>query len=321
MHGYSEDKIGNWKQDKEMLMKKSVMENICYKFNQTRWNILRHRGCVILCCLIMAAGGAVSLIAQSGKITTKDQKAAAAITAAKKALGGEKNIDGIKSLILTGTSKALQPDRSYTTFKIEIRMLLPDSILWINKTSVGESGLTMYSGVSKGELRDAAFFGTQQTQGPERDLRDQKAVNAQLDRFAYLLMGALLKSDPIAPITIAPVSGTADKFSMSKAEGVLGEMEFDSKGKYPSLIRYKETVRKLQPISSNPVAGRTDVSLFGRTEIVDAIIRFKDRVATDGVLFPRTISYESRGNIDREMKIEKVLINPKISLEDFELPK
>jgi len=72
------------------------------------------------------AAGAMLLMAQSGKIATKDQKAAEAITEAIKALGGEKNINGIRSLILTGKTTFLS---NGVEEEIEIRILLPDNIL------------------------------------------------------------------------------------------------------------------------------------------------------------------------------------------------
>ena len=85
----------------------------------------------ILCIGIVAVFGASFLPAQSGEILPKDQKAIEAIAAAKKALGGEKNIDNIKSLILTGTEKQLQPAGNYSQHRFELKIMLPDNFIWI----------------------------------------------------------------------------------------------------------------------------------------------------------------------------------------------
>jgi hypothetical protein len=59
---------------------------------------------------------------------------------------------------------------------------------------------------------------------------------------------------------------------------------------------------------------------LGGEELVDSVIRFKDRIAVDGVMFPGTIVFESGRGGDRELKIENIQINPKLSLADFEIP-
>jgi len=63
------------------------MANLNSRSNKNVWNTLKYGYGVALCCVIIAASG-VLLMAQSGKITTKDQRAAAAVTEAIKALGG-----------------------------------------------------------------------------------------------------------------------------------------------------------------------------------------------------------------------------------------
>jgi hypothetical protein len=258
------------------------------------------------------AAGVVSLIAQSVKITAKDQKAAEAIAAAITALGGEKNIDNIKSLILTGTTRYYSHSGVYET---EIRILLPDNYLLIDKRIGSE--MTIYARASKGESRTVGFTGTGERMGVP--------LSNEVNRFSSLLIGALLMGDPVAPLTISAVVGASGRFSIAKATGALGEIEFDPKEKYPLLISYTDVVRNITVQENNKTNanGKFSGSIRigpGPEELVDSIMRFKDRVAVGNVVFPGTIVFESRGKADRELKIEKVQINPKLTLADFEIP-
>ena len=86
---------------------------------------------------------AVFLPAQSGGIAAKDAKTGEAIDAAIKAIGGADKIGGIKSLIIKGT-KVMGP----LVFEVEMRMLLPDSIVQIEQFPQR----TVYTGISRGKL-------------------------------------------------------------------------------------------------------------------------------------------------------------------------
>jgi hypothetical protein len=290
------------------------MKDLTCRSNEGRQSTLKYARYVLLCCVIIAAG-VVLLTAQPGKIAAKDQKAAEAIKVAITALGGEKNIDNIKSLILTGTTKFYSGSAVDET---EIRILLPDNYLRIDKRIVA-GDMTRYASASKGESQNAAFNGTGNPM--------LAGISNEVNRFSCLLMGVLLKGDPVAPLTISTVAGASDRFSIAKESGALGEIEFDPKERYPLLISYKDAVRNVQPplvtktASSKP--GKFDFSIrlrHGEEELIDSIMRFKDRVATNGVMFPETIVFESRGKAVSELKIEKVQINPKLTLADFEIP-
>ena len=264
---------------------------------------------VAFCCIIMAAG-AVLLIAQSGKINARDQKATEAVADARKALGGDKNIDDIKSLVLTGTIKysAISLEN-----EIEIRILLPDNYLWITKS---KDGVTNYRGVSKGESLNVGFRGKETIVAPLFSPEDE------LNRLALLLMGVLMKNVSVAPLSISSVSGTSDKFSVANATGTAGEIGFDPRGKYPLHISFKDIVQFPPQTIVDPK------TKFRVTNVVptgpgESTMRFKDRFAVDGVMFPKTIVIESRGGINEgisEVRFEKIQTNPKLTLSDFEIP-
>ena len=281
------------------------MKDFTCRSNESRLSTLKYVHRILLCCAIMSAG-VVLLIAQSGKITAKDQKAAEAITAAITALGGEKNIDNIKSLILTGTTKYYAGSAVDET---EIRILLPDSYLRIEKR-IGNV-LTIYRRVSKGESHTVGFTGT----GGRVEVYP---LTNEVNSFFSLLMGALLKGGPIAPLNLSAVAGTSDKFSIATETGAPGVIEFDPVRKYPLLISYKDVVRNLK--MTQTASHNFPLMRLGEEEVIDSVMRFNDRVAVEGIMFPLTIVFESGRKTDGELKIEKVQINPKLTLADFEIP-
>jgi len=247
-------------------------------------------------------------MAQSGKITAKDQKATETIAAAIKALGGEKNINGINSLILIGTSKHLTNEIEQ---EIELRILLPDSFLLISKR-IDINSIT-YQGVSKGELRNASFDSAMRNVTVPRFNSDD-----ELKRFACLLLGALLKSDPVAPLTLSSVANTSDKFIFENARGVLGEIEFDPGEKYPMLIKFKDVLQL--PPQMTQISATQRIFNPVPTGPGETTMLFKDRSAVNGVMFPKVIVWESGNSSIRELRFDKIQINPKLTLADFEIP-
>ena len=246
----------------------------------------------------------VFLIAQSGGITTKDQKAKETIDAAFKALGGADKVGGIKSLVLKGTETTapngeiliggipigVSPAREF-----EIRILLPDSFIRIYRSP------TTYSGVSRGTLI------------PPMNFNDESLINYstnnRVDEWSRFLIGTLLMAGS-TPIMLSS-SSTSGVFTLTKKEGTLGEIEFDSKTGYPSAIRYK--IENTLPTGAKLVGG------LGFEETSHREIRFEDRFSSNGIMFPNVITTTEPTTIT-ELRIEEVLINPTLSLKDFELP-
>lgn len=300
------------------------MKNSIGRSNEKRRNTLKNVCRVALCCVVIAACFA-GLKAQSGKITAKDQKAAEVMTAAIKALGGEKNIDNVKSLILTGSIKSPAGKSPTDDFsqEVELRILFPDNFLWITTRNIPAVNMkiTSYLGVADGEFINASFGGPGVTMVTSAGYDQANDVN----RIACLLMGALFKPLSAATHTFSSLPNTPDRFSIATDNGTLCEMELDPKEKYPLLIGYKD-LRMVSAQKPPPDAPKSDAKttvLMGsmmKSEAVDAVMRFKDRVAADGVMFPKTIVVEV-GKSVTEYQFDKIQINPKLTLKDFELPK
>jgi len=269
---------------------------------------------------------AVFLPAQSNGIITKDSKAKEAVDAAHKALGGADKIDSVKSIIMSGTGTAgtfdisgETPKRTGTlTFEFEIRMLLPDNILTFEKTFYGETtpttGIT-YRSVSNGGVMGMTIYDPASSlqSPPKPTARDQSEINWRLWEMARLLVGTLMKAGPM-PLTITSGS-IPERFTITEPAGETCEVEFDAQMKYPSIVRYT----RMTPVFVSPATG-----YFRPPNIIqeerELVLQFQEWLSIDGIMFPRVITEidESR---NREMRIEKIQINPNLTMKDFEIPK
>ena len=230
---------------------------------------------------------AILLMAQAGGVTPKDndQKAKDAIDTALKALGGADKIDGIKSLIIKGSGNG--PGTSY---KYEIRMLLPGDIIRISRLP----DRITYNGLSQGKLLTPVV--TTLT-GPTADNLRTLRYWREVIEWSIFLSGTLMKSAS-EPLVLSSTN-MPGLFGLSIPAGVFSDIEFDSETGFPSVIRYSELP---------DFGGNTNVYKFS-----------SDRFSVDGIMFPRVItSALMHGSV--EMHIEEVQINPKLSLSDFEIP-
>jgi hypothetical protein len=280
------------------------MKKLLNKVNETSRVFLLAATAACLC--------AVFLTAQSGGIITKDSKAKEVVDAALKALGGADKIGGAKSFIVKGKgtnavfssmNQGPMAKTGSTTNEFEIRILLPDNMFQFEKAAplppLPER--TTYRVVSGGESMNFLNFPAIPGMPPAKPAasKDQNVVNRQLQEMARLLVGTLMKSGPM-PLTVSSGS-SPDRFTVTTPGGELCEMEFDARGKYPSILRYKV----VDSISK---------------EERDEMMQFQGWASVDGIMFPRVITTKGE-TMDREMRIENVQINPKLSLKDFEVPK
>gem|GEM_PF-5962789 len=230
------------------------------------------------------------LTAQSGGIAprNKDQMALETLEAALKAMGGADKIDGIKSLIIKGTGTSKTAD-NVRTYDFEFRILLPNDYLRISRFP----DRTNYSGISRGNLipQPRAF--------PSDFYRDVITMREKVE-WSIFLIGACMKSGQLR-LTLSSRSKPG-VFDLSMPEGVIGEVEFDSKTGYLSVVRFREPAEL-------GLGGGTTVYQFSN-----------DRFSAGGIMFPRIYTITGAKS-ESEYRIEEVLINPELSRKDFEIPK
>ena len=247
---------------------------------------------LFLCIIVVICGNEAILQAQSSVIKTKDQKAKETVDAALKALGGADKIEDIKSLIIKGK---WTNDDTNKTDEFEIRVLWPDDYIHIRKNSARPNK----SGVSHGKILI-----------PINPPPSERMLGFMLWRdmlkTTHVMMGMIMKPGSGEVILSSKTTlGVLDLALFPLEEGLPTDFEFDKKTGYPSVIRHNES------------------SSFGSGAIEYQFSH--DRFSVGGVMFPRVIKeiitkspYQGGRIVTEEWRIEEVLINPKLSLKDFE---
>jgi len=280
---------------------------------------------------------AVLLMAQTGGIVTKGTAAKETADAALEALGGADKIGGIKSLTIKGTRTVMSTgySKASPSHEFEIRMLLPDSFVQIYRfpSSIRYIGITPAKlislpspplVISKGSASaDLLPDGRISANGAATDKALVKSfesfwksqwnhlMNNRKDEWSYFLAGTLMKTGP-TPLTVSSGSKPG-VFALTKKDGVAGEIEFDSATGFPSVIRYKRIDRALFAAWDAFESGGN----LGPGTPINITIQFRDRFSIEGIMFPRVISITT-GQEMEELNIREVLINPNLSLKDFE---
>jgi hypothetical protein len=166
-------------------------------------------------------------------------------------------------------------------YEFEIRILLPDSLVQIKYLAPG---------------RQNALGFSQEKRVPAITTPDKATLNAIVnemkDEWAYILIGMLAKDGPM-PLTLSSGS-TSGVLTVTTKNGMAGEIEFDAKTRYPSVVRYRNT----------RLAN-------------DYIIKFQDRFSVNDIMFPRIITITDP-MVVKELNIDDVQINPELNLKDFE---
>ena len=270
----------------------------------TYWVSLFFRIVVTMCFCAML------LPAQSGGITTKDKKAKETVDAAIKALGGADKIGEIKSLIVRGTIAIIPGAGQFAMtgpITFEIRILLPDNFTVVKQTDDPQ-------GISKGKMIAYPWMSWMEMEGlsiverKERESQNNRRTNELIDDWSRFLIGTLMQAGA-AQLTISGDSNPG-VFTLTRKDGTVGEIEFDTKTGYPSVIRYK---RPEFPM------------LFGYSTIPhnnnytnDLWMRFADRFSVNGIMFPKVITMNNAMGLTHEWRVEEVRINPPLNPRDFE---
>ena len=273
---------------------------------QRRFNMFKNWFSLSISILTVMCICAIFLPAQTGGIKANDPKAKESIEAALKALGGAEKISDIKSLILKGTittitkSDVPQIKPGTTLREYEMRILLPDNYIIISRSSERAG----YRGIVKGDYYSS--------QSNTTNINNEVLKWREIINWLHDLSGILLLPGP-TPLELSSGSmpGVINMIvPAGKAAGMngeIGEIEFAAKTGYPSVIRWNES---------------TDFGNIPTTYTKE----YSDRFSVNGIMFPRSINISNKANIFsaeiiNEIRINEVLINPKLSLKDFENPK
>jgi hypothetical protein len=273
--------------------------------------------------LFVAVFGASSLAA-FGQQTDASQ----VLGSARMALGGEKNLNAIKTFIANGRTRQLRGN-NLVPIEFEINCELPDRFVRKDEipaqdtdvTVTGFSGDTLIQFPMPGAGRDAPEDRATPPRGDGRAARGdgsgrggppmnpgQQRLNAVKQDFARLMLGVFATSFPTYPLTFKYVGiGEAPEGKADVLE-VAGPANFSAR-----LVVQQDTHLPVMLMWQQPAPGQPAPAEY-RMYYAD----FRD---VNGVKWPFRIRRAVAGQTIEETTFDRIRINAKIDARKFEAPK
>jgi hypothetical protein len=235
------------------------------------------------------------------------QPAAAALAAARAAIGVGEEGRAVRSLELNGRLRVRNqwygqlPGREWTEYALEIKALLPDHYLRIaSRTSEGPamvrragfSGATLLNRIERpGAVQGSA------AQAPGWD-----PLLSERQTFARLMLLVALRTDTPFPLALRPQGSSDATLEFTGRDGFTVHVDLDPRTRVPLRLR--------QQIAARAMDGR----LTGDTR--DFVMEASDRREISGVRLPFLISSRS-GPGGEEIRLDSVRLNTPLRPEDF----
>jgi hypothetical protein len=140
-----------------------------------------------------------------------------------------------------------------------------------------------------------------------------------------LLLGILFTAEPVIPLEASVATSNAKEFSLA-VSGVIINRDplswlavIDRHTNLPIAIHYRDQIR--MPPAVPIVPGRSGRGTLPPVEEVDLVMHFEDRVRMDRIMVPTRIWTEGRGIVLEDIRIKSFLVNPKLGVADFVVPR
>ena len=282
-------------------------------------------------CALAIAG----LLAQES-LDFKDSNARAILKRSREAVGGPGGVDavaGLKSIVFAGLSR-IPASRGLVECDLEIRILLPDHYLRIDRAPFGEKR----SGFS-GSHPLSVISERGRTTLPPPNLADQ-IVASERERMLQLLLGAAAYLSPRDVVMFRSLTGdvgsvqpqgTAEQGQRAQArrnQDAAGSTSSSSSGgggqtyvsSVPNPFAFELEVRSGAPFRYFSEPGTFLPARLTYTNVGgdDVTIAFSERRATDGLKLPYRVTTTSRGKIIDDLLLERIEVNPSLTKADFE---
>jgi hypothetical protein len=272
---------------------------------------------------------AAILVASAGP-RAQAPDAAAILTAAREAIGGDGRVRAVKSLRLTGTTFSTQAVVSGftqdTEEPLELRFALPDRFLQI-------SLLTTRSASFESRVGFVADRTISVSNGKPTDTPGQSTYIRKV--AAELLLMLLARTEPWGGLTLEAVGPSA--LSVKGPDGYAARLEFDPATRRLQKLTYRQR-RQVRPRNTilrrdeilasakerdtGGQGGRSAVGASGRAgdlPEIEIAITFHDYRRVDGILLPHRITTTAvdAGALLWELRFEKIAVNPPLTDADF----
>ncbi len=206
-----------------------------------------HSG-VILCLSILT--GAIAGHAQAPSPPSSGE-AAAVLSAAREALGGDKRLSAVKTIVATGRTRQVQGD-NLVPIEFEINIELPDKYVRTDEIPARESGPTSrgFNGDGLIQFPEAAPL---RAGGPPAGAAPPNPTSALKQDFARLTLGMFATSFSSYPLSFgfagqaeAP-EGKADVIEVKGAPNLTARLFVDNKTHLPLMLSW-QTPANLVPV-------------------------------------------------------------------------
>ena len=245
----------------------------------------------------------------------RDGTAESLFNASRNAIGGEGTVNGIQSLLMRGTATVTDDDRGVEQRQVEIRILLPDSILRIDTAP----GYVKRSGVH-GETLLTSIREGDELESPPASMRGA-LIKGERARLGRLLLGmaaapirpgwltlrsartAVTTTDPRTTMGTDNPAGAATTLTAERA----GQRVLEGMAQDGFLIRIFFDGSSL-PFRIQYEAGK------GTQVITD----FSDRRRVSGLLLPHRLVTLAGKRVVDDLVLREIIVNPEFKSGDFE---
>jgi hypothetical protein len=236
--------------------------------------------------------------------------AAAVLTAARNAIGGDAKVRGLKSLRLTGSHWSSQwviGGRVQTLdLPMQVRMAFPSRFVWIMAQPV--SPIESRNGFD-GERVISTLNGKPTSPSP------------YTKQSAELLLLLLARTESWGGLSLDAISSTA--IQVRGPDAYTARLEFEPTTRLPSRLIYRERrqIRLPKPSAGNAGGqsggGGGGVRGLENLPEVEMIVALHDRRLVDGFLLPLRITTSAQGVNLWELRFEEIVVNPPLAAADF----
>lgn len=262
--------------------------------------------------VLLAVDGAAPL-PSSAIAAPVPQEASGALRKARAAVGNEAT--RIRSLTLEGTIMSgfngVTAEPMTTPVALTVQLLTPDYYLNRQQTS----SITYL----RGFRGNAAFFESHRTGEKGTGRASPSMGGRELAMFrayvARLLLGMFAEAAAVMPIT--PTGSAANsQLSVKGPEGFAAVVELDSTTGLPLRVRYQDRVDYPERAVTD-ADRKSGVVPPWKNEVTEITISFEDRKQVDGFLVPLTIRQTAVGRRFEEIRLSRVVVNPRLTPADF----
>lgn len=245
-------------------------------------------------------------------VTFKDQPSQELFVASRAALArGDGSVKNLQSLILKGRARIAQDDGPQAESSVVIKVLLPDSYLRVDTFPAMVQATGFQGNHLLTSITEAGRTSTPPSSMIDALLKSERA------RATRLLLGSATALMPALRLIgrTAPGIGSMERPSASTT----GATSYDSANE-SRLIEFSgpDGFYLRFVVDSGRIPQRLEFRA-ARDEIWSTI--YSDRRMVGGLLLPYHIVTTGRGGVREDLKLDEIVVNPRLSKEDFAGPR